>query len=428
MLNPSLPSSLHATSTTSKEKKKLYYLLATSVGFLIFILFVSSSSASGSSSSSSLHYHRKQRLVISKRNLADTNDVLPSPPSIAYFISGSDGDSDRLLRLLFSVYHPNNQYLLHLDLTASQSQRDQLAFTVQSIPVFRAFQNVDIVGEADFAYPHGSSAIASILHGASILLRLSRHWDWFINLSAADYPLVTQDDLLHMLSFLPKDLNFVNHTNHIGWRESFRMKPIIVDPGLYMSEKSYVFYATQKRELPNAYMLFTGLSSVVLSRKFVEFCIFGSDNLPRILLMYFSNMPSSQANYFQTALCNSLEFNKTTVNHNLQYVSWDDPPKQKPRTLGSSDFDDMIKSGAAFGTPFPSEDPVLDRIDKEVLNRGSRRIVPGGWCLGDSDDDPCSVWGDANALWPGQGARRLEKRLVELLSKEAFHSHQCIIE
>ncbi|XP_043706018.1 beta-glucuronosyltransferase GlcAT14A [Telopea speciosissima] len=427
MLHTPLPTSLQATATTSKEKKKLYSLLVTSIVFLIFIFFVSSSS-SGSSSSSSLHYHKKHRLILGVRNQADPNSVSPSLPSIAYFITGCDGDSNRLLRLLFSLYHPNNQYLLHLDLTASQSQRDQLALTIQSIPVFRDFQNVNVIGKADFAYLQGSSAIASTLHGASILLRLSMHWDWFINLSAADYPLVTQDDLLHILSFLPKDLNFVNHTNYIGWRESFRMKPIIVDPGLYISEKSYVFYATQKRELPNAYRLFTGLSSAVLSRKFVEFCVFGSDNLPRILLMYFSNMPSSQTNYFQTALCNSREFNKTVVNHNLQYLSWDDPPKQKPRTLGSSDFDDMIKSGAAFGTPFPLDDPVLDRIDKEVLNRGTGRIVPGGWCLGEADDDPCSVWGDGNALWPGKGSRRLEKRLVELLSKEVFHSHQCIIE
>ena len=26
-------------------------------------------------------------------------------------------------------------------------------------------------------------------------------------------------DLLHILSFLPKDLNFVNHSSYIGWRE-----------------------------------------------------------------------------------------------------------------------------------------------------------------------------------------------------------------
>lgn len=36
------------------------------------------------------------------------------------------------------------------------------------------------------------------------------------------------------------------------------MKPIVVDPGLYLAEESEVYYATQKRELPDAYRLFTG--------------------------------------------------------------------------------------------------------------------------------------------------------------------------
>lgn len=37
------------------------------------------------------------------------------------------------------------------------------------------------------------------------------------------------------------------------------MKPIIVDPGLYLSEGTEMFYATQKRELPSAYRMFTGV-------------------------------------------------------------------------------------------------------------------------------------------------------------------------
>jgi len=37
------------------------------------------------------------------------------------------------------------------------------------------------------------------------------------------------------------------------------LKPIIVDPGLYLSEGTEMFYATQKRELPSAYRVFTGM-------------------------------------------------------------------------------------------------------------------------------------------------------------------------
>lgn len=327
-----------------------------------------------------------------------------------------------------ATYHPRNQYLLHLDLSAPQTERDDLALAVQSIPIFKAAQNVNVVGKADFAYPKGSSAISFTLRGASILLRLSPNWDWFVSLNAADYPLVTQDDLLHIFSYLPKGLNFVKHSSYIGWRESRRLRPIIVDPGLYLSEKTGMFYATQKRELPNAFRLFTGSSFSILSRDFIEFCILGTDNLPRTLLMYFANTPSSLSNYFPTILCNSHKFNRTVINHNLLYATFDKSSNYEPRLLSSNDYEVMIQNGAAFATRFQSDDPMLDRIDHEILGRSPGNVVPGGWCLGESGNHTCSVWGDANILRPSMGSRRLEKQIVELLSNGTFQSHQCIVE
>ncbi|KAJ0778703.1 putative glycosyl transferase, family 14, beta-glucuronosyltransferase GlcAT14A/B/C [Helianthus annuus] len=124
-------------------------------------------------------------------------------------------------------------------------------------------QNVNVIGKSDLVSPKGSSSVSSTLHGAAILLKLCSDWDWFINLSAADYPLVTQDDLLHILSYLPKDLNFVNHTSYIGWKESRILKPVVVDQSLFLAEQSEIFYGTQKRPLPDAYRLFTGKFSVL---------------------------------------------------------------------------------------------------------------------------------------------------------------------
>lgn len=37
-----------------------------------------------------------------------------------------------------------------------------------------------------------------------------------------------------------------------------RAKPIIVDPGLYMTKKADVFWVTQRRSVPTAFKLFTG--------------------------------------------------------------------------------------------------------------------------------------------------------------------------
>ncbi|KAK3414789.1 hypothetical protein EUGRSUZ_H00106, partial [Eucalyptus grandis] len=306
------------------------------------------------------------------------------------------------------------------------ADRDALALAVQSSPIFRAAQNVDVLGRADFAYPKGSSPISATLHGASILLRLAPRWDWFVNLNALDYPLVTQDDLLHILSYLPKDLNFLNHTSYIGWRESRKLRPIIVDPGLYLTEKTEMFYASQKRNLPDAFRLFSGSTFAILSRNFIEHCILGTDNLPRTLLMYLSNTPSSLSNYFPTILCNSHQFNHTIVNTNLQYTSNKSMKGEYPE-LDSNDFDNSIKSGAAFASSFPTDESVLDRIDREILGRYPDKVVPGGWCLGESRNDTCSIWGDADVLRPGPGARRLEKFLVSFLSNGTVLSQQCAV-
>ncbi|KAL2506511.1 Core-2/I-branching beta-1 [Abeliophyllum distichum] len=423
------------TTTTGAAITTPYILLATT---LFFFLLVLSFTTSPSPPPPPIQPHpslfpHHQRILFHDPNTTQNQDspaatppLPPTPPSIAYLISGSVNDSDRILRLLYSIYHPRNQYLLNLDRSAPQADRDTLALRVQSVPVFRAAQNVHVIGKADYVLPTGPSSLSSTLHGASVLLRVTALWDWFINLSADDYPLVTQDDLLHILSYLPKDLNFVNHTSYIGWRESRKLKPIIVDPALYLLENSETFYATEKRQLPDAYRLFTGSSSGILSRKFVEFCILGTDNLPRTLLMYLSNTPASNLVYFPTILCNSQQFNRTTINHSLQYVSLDS--RQEPHPLNSSTFDDLIQSGAAFATPFLPNDPVLDRIDREVLERNPGKPVPGGWCLGESENEKCSVWGDADVLKPGPGAKRLEKRLVELLSNETGRSRQCVDE
>ncbi|KAM3356809.1 beta-glucuronosyltransferase GlcAT14B [Capsicum galapagoense] len=433
---PSTTRTTHPTPTPNPNptlSTSTITILATTIFSLLLVL----SFTFTSSPSPHPPYHQPHpslfphRLLFHHSNPTNPNDQntlldLPTPPIIAYLITGSKEDTSRIIRLLFAVYHPRNQYLIHLDRKASQYERDNLALYVESVPLFKAAQNVNSIGKADFVYPIGSSGLSATLHGASILLRVNDHWDWFINLSAADYPLVTQDDLLHILSYMPKDLNFVNHSSYIGWRESRKLKPIVVDPGLFLEEEDEVFYATQKRELPDAYRLFSGSSCTILSRKFIEFCIMGTDNLPRTLLMYLSNSPSAASVYFPTILCNSRKFNKTTINRNMWYASFNS--RQEARPLNSSDFNDLVMSGAAFATPFEANDPILDQIDRELLHHEHNKPVPGGWCLGDNVTDKCTLWGDAEVLRPGPGSKRLEKSFVQIFTNDTFRSSQCIYE
>ncbi|MQL70546.1 hypothetical protein Taro_002854 [Colocasia esculenta] len=287
-------------------------------------------------------------------------ELEPEPPRIAYLITGTKGDSLRMRRTLKAIYHPRNQYILHLDLEAPPRERIELSSYVRSDPVFSEVENVRVIAKGNLVTYKGPTMVACTLHAIAILLKEGVKWDWFINLSASDYPLVTQD----------------------------------------------------------------GSAWVMLSRSFLEYCIWGWENLPRTILMYYVNFVSSPEGYFHTIICNSNKFRKTAVSHDLHYIAWDSPPKQHPLTLSLKDYGKMLNSSAPFARKFHRDDPVLDKIDQEVLGRTDGRFTPGAWCVGSSDGggeaaDSCHSRGDDSVFRPGPGAKRLERLLHKLLSEDS---------
>ncbi|RDX79755.1 Beta-glucuronosyltransferase GlcAT14A, partial [Mucuna pruriens] len=340
--------------------------------------------------------------------------ALPAIPRFAYLISGSKGDLEKLWRTLLALYHPLNHYLVHLDLETPLEVRLELASRIEKQPVFKEVGNVFMIQKANMVTYRGPTMIAHTLHACAIMLKRTKDWDWFINLSASDYPLVTQDD---------RSLNFIEHTSRLGWKLDKRAMPLIVDPGLYRTNKSDVFWVGPKRTLPTAFKLFTGSAWTVLSRPFVEYVVWGWDNLPRTLLMYYTNFISSPEGYFQTVACNEPELVKTVVNSDLHYISWDNPPKQHPHVLNINDTDKMIASNAAFARKFKHNDPVLDVIDKYLLHRRNKQLfTPGGWCSG---SPKCSKVGNINNIRPGPGSQRLRLLVTKLTWMAKFGQKQC---
>ncbi|RZC53764.1 hypothetical protein C5167_012629 [Papaver somniferum] len=350
-------------------------------------------------------------------------------PRLAYLISGSSGDGESMKRVVKALYHPLNQYVLHLDLEASLSERLSLVKFVEDEDVFSEIGNVEVVVRANLITYRGPTMVSNTLHAAAILMKKDVEWDWFINLSASDYPLVTQDDLVHTLAAMPRNLNFLEHTSDIGWKEAQRARPVIIDPGLYSLRKSDVFWVSEKRSLPTAFKLFTGSAWIMLSRPFMEYCLWGWDNLPRTILMYYANFLSSPEGYFHTVICNTEEFRNTTVNHDLHFISWDNPPKQHPHFLTMDDYQRMISSNAPFARKFGHNEPVLDKIDSEILGRAPDGFVPGGWFNNKDNNTNTSTphydVSDATKLKPGPGAKRLQRLILGLLSAEDFHKKQC---
>lgn len=137
---------------------------------------------------------RFKPVIIDHLNLTQSN-TKPYPVTFAYLISATKGDAAKLKRLLYALYHPGNYYLIHVDAGASESEKREIAEFVAGEPVFGEVGNVWLVEKSNLVTYRGPTMLATTLHAMAILLRTCK-WDWFINLSASDYPLVTQDGMV----------------------------------------------------------------------------------------------------------------------------------------------------------------------------------------------------------------------------------------
>jgi len=175
-------------------------------------------------------------------------------------------------------------------------------------------------------------------------------------------------------------------------------------------------------------LISSGSAWMMLSRPFVEYCLWGWDNLPRIVLMYYANFLSSPEGYFHTVICNADEFRNTTVNHDLHFISWDNPPKQHPHFLTVDDYESMVESNVPFARKFGKDDPVLDKIDSNLLGRRADGFVPGGWFTDEGNAStvlPRINLKNTTELKPGPGAQRLKRLMSSLLLADDFDSTHC---
>lgn len=181
----------HHHSFRPRKWMTMIIAIVTICVILLLLTLTKPSSSSSTSSSSSATWSSS-----SSFNL--TEEVGVGLPRLAYMLTGTKGEEAQLKRLLQAVYHPRNFYLLHLDLEASDEERLELAKYVKFESVFAAFGNVMVVGKSDLVTYKGPTMVASTLHGIALLLKRIPHWDWFLNLSASDYPLISQDGLLSL--------------------------------------------------------------------------------------------------------------------------------------------------------------------------------------------------------------------------------------
>lgn len=185
---------MHVKHHQARERR---WVLPVAIGLIVSLFLFLLSALTSSGGSRLLHFYQSgfgsSSIFVESKLKPLPVSTLPPPPRFAYLISGSAGDGLMLKRTLQALYHPRNQYVVHLDLESRPEERLDLKNYVESEPTFQKFGNVRMISKANLVTYRGPTMVANTLHAAAILLREGGDWDWFINLSASDYPLVTQD-------------------------------------------------------------------------------------------------------------------------------------------------------------------------------------------------------------------------------------------
>ena len=138
-------------------------------------------------------------------------------PVIAYFIMGYDRPLEQLIRLIDSVWHESNIYLIHIDVKMEKN-KFELQKHLKKNPT--KYSNVFVMYKS-FDIDWGATGIAlATLEGMFQLLDLNKAWNYFINLSDSDYPICSQPLLAKKLKpFLATNTNF-----DIGWMEDLPLR------------------------------------------------------------------------------------------------------------------------------------------------------------------------------------------------------------
>ncbi len=274
---------------------------------------------------------------------------------LAYIILAYKNFS-QLSRLLKSIYHPDNIYLLHIDKKAKIRQHNMLN---------------DFKGMKNFIFLSRQNCWWGGISFVDIHIRAMRYlydhfeWQYLINLSGQDLPLRSQRHIMHSLQTSPG----------LSYIEAKPIKEILPDYkerlNRYYLEIPFFNYIKKVPLLPHnprlfnkTYRLFAGSSYFILEREFCHY-ILHFQNLQKMYTFYrYSFIP--EESFFQTILLNS-HLKTRVCQDNKREINWHTGPEY-PRIFRSADYDSLIASKAFFARKFD------ENIDNDIIDRLINRI------------------------------------------------------
>ena len=281
---------------------------------------------------------------------------------LAYAIFCSAGQTTSGVQLLSSIYHTQNVYVLHLDAKASDVEKRVLDEVVRpQLP-----HNVKLMDSSSITWGGISIVLGTVRAIAVLLEHYGSTWDYFINLSASDMPLMPQAHIMHMLARMPFS-NFMSGTKfdeETAKRQYNRRNGLVVDPSLAVGRQAKRFQSlSDRRSAPTEFMPYKGGGWFIIHRSFAEMSVDLSRPWTGRLLAYFANWFAADESYFQTLACALWPDKVQHVSkEDWRFIRW--TGKVHPDTLkGTEDLTQAFTSGAFYARKFD-----FPSVERNVLH------------------------------------------------------------
>eukprot|EP01025_Chloroclados_australasicus_P013125 TRINITY_DN1623_c0_g1_i1.p2 TRINITY_DN1623_c0_g1~~TRINITY_DN1623_c0_g1_i1.p2 ORF type:complete len:441 (+),score=25.75 TRINITY_DN1623_c0_g1_i1:62-1384(+) len=307
---------------------------------------------------------------------------------IAYFVLISSQESDCAIRLIKRILDKQNFYALHFDAKIKDEEIEPVF--PQLVQLNSSYGNIRFIPRQQISYA-GITLVHAELTAMAFMLENFSEWDYFINLSPSDYPLLTQSAIRAVLSQAPKGVSFISNWVAECWNVNRRGMPLYYDSALQGS-LSGLLPLKIARSNPNATtQIYKGSQWHILSREFIQSVISSTDGNARRWLLYFSNFYIPDESYFQTLVCNSPNLKWRVLNEDWRYIDWTNSRMRQQRPRDSIDMGPVIidneqyllealTSSALFARKFPQQcsNGIRDIVD-QFIDEGRVELLETWW-------------------------------------------------
>ena len=253
-------------------------------------------------------------------------------------------------RLFKAIYHPDNHYLIHVD------KRSGTALQTEIQNFLADFPNASLL-KSEKAIWGGYSLVDAELRGIKELLRMDKQWEFFINLSAQDFPLKSQTYIHNYLSRnIGKD--FLKVLNQFKARPDtmHRVEEYVIEAGDEIISEPIV-----KRPFLRGVTPYIGNQWMILSRKFCEFVSYSAE-VERFKEFYKNTLIADEG-FFQTVIMNT-SYKANIVNDDKRTIDWIPMGtiKLRPRDFTIHDANALTSNQDLFARKFD------ETVDRDILS------------------------------------------------------------